>query len=238
VLRRATLSCSFGLLLGAAATVGLAGCPSAATSTTYTPVTGILIRSATLVAGHGCGTGPGQVYRYAALLSYADEAGAPIGPPVYSGVFDCFADGLFSNLTGSDAGDYNFSVEIDAWDVADFPSILACPTGAGTGPEPCPGDDPATVTSNLGTPTWTTSCLAAQYSGVSSLAACQPLVAGAGDAGTGDASTSDSGGSSDAAASGDAVAGEAGEAGNASDAGDAGNVSETGPDGGSDASGE
>jgi len=216
VLRRVTLPCSFGLLLGAAATVALAGCPTAATSTAYTPVTGILIRSATLVAGHGCGTGPGQVFRYAALLSYADEAGAPLGPPVYSGVFDCFADGLLSNLSASDANDYAFSVQIYAWDAADFPSVLACASGANTGPQPCPGDDPATVSANVGTPTWTTTCEANQESGVSALAVCGPLAATSpgddGGGGTGDA----------------APASEAGDAGS-----DSGSETETGPDGGS-----
>jgi hypothetical protein len=159
-----------GVVAGGAALV-LAGCPSTATTAAYTPITGIIIRASSLVSGHGCGTGAGQVYKYAALLSYADEAGAP-GAPVYSGVFDCFTDGIFSNLPSSDAGGLDFALTIYAWSHDAFPDALQCPADPNN---PCPGDDPGTVLSNAGTPTWTTTCTATQQSGISVVAVCEPL---------------------------------------------------------------
>jgi hypothetical protein len=134
-------------LLAAAGTSALA-CTSSTTATTYTPITGIEIASAPLVAGFGCGKGPGQVYRYAAVVTYnhsapdagkagapdAGEAGSPVTPcvtgdagaPVTQGgvpltnIFDCFADGVFENLPSSDAGSLTFNVNIFAYNYADY----------------------------------------------------------------------------------------------------------------------
>jgi len=58
-------------LLAAAGAAAVASCSTTTATTTYTPITGIEIRSASLVAGFGCGEGPTQVYRYAAAVSYA-----------------------------------------------------------------------------------------------------------------------------------------------------------------------
>lgn len=182
--RRKALIGSVAAMLGAFA---LAGCPSTATTTGYTPITGILIRSTSLVAGLGCGTGADQIYKYGALISFADDAGSP-EPPVFSGVFDCFSDGLFSNLPASDSGAFTFDLSIVAWNQASFPPALQCPPNAA---QPCPGDDPGTLLADQGTPTWTTTCTATQQLGISVLAVCGPLVrAGAvvNDAGVGDAS--------------------------------------------------
>jgi hypothetical protein len=169
----------------------LAGCPATATTAPYTPITGILVRSSSLVAGHGCGAGPDQVYKYAALLSYADGAGGE-GAPVYSGVFDCFTDGIFSNLPSSEAGSLDFALTIYAWDRAAFPGALQCPADPSN---PCPGDDPATVLSNAGSPTWTASCSATQQSGISVVAVCGPLQppGGPGDGGGGGGGGADAG---------------------------------------------
>ena len=123
--RRKALLSSLAVPFAVAAACALAGCPGTATTTTYTPITGILIRSSSLVTGYGCGTGPGQVYKYAALLKYAEDGGAS-GPVVYSGVFDCYSDGLFSNLPADDAGSLSFDVTIVAWNAASFPAPLQC----------------------------------------------------------------------------------------------------------------
>jgi hypothetical protein len=168
----------------------LAGCPAAATTVAYTPITGILIRSSALVAGYGCGTGAGQVYEYAAFLSYTDDGGPP-GPVVYSGVFDCYSDGLFSNLPADDSGSLSFDLTIIAWNRASFPPALACgPVVDDGGFTTCPGDSPDIVATNEGTPNWITNCTATQQSGVSVLAVCAPLSAthAEADAGVDDAS--------------------------------------------------
>lgn len=185
------------VVLAVAEAFALAGCPSTGTTTTYTPITGIIINSASLTAGHGCGTGPNQVFMYAALLSYVDgdggpDASPPPGPPVQSGVFDCFSDGIFSNLPADEAGSLNFHLSILAYNQASYPTTLDCPPGTSEAGSslPCPGNDPGVVLLNEGTPTWTTSCNAAQQAGVPVLASCGPLLpTGGSDAGGGDAAT-------------------------------------------------
>jgi hypothetical protein len=186
--RRRALISSLAAPLAVAAACALAGCPGAATTTIYTPITGILIRSSSLVAGYGCGTDAGQIYKYAALLTYADDGGAS-GPVVYSGVFDCYSDGLFSNLPADDAGSLSFDVTIVAWDQASFPAALACdPSIEDGGFTACPGDVPGTVASSEGIPNWITTCSATQQSGISVLAVCAPLTAtGLADGGADDA---------------------------------------------------
>jgi hypothetical protein len=192
VLRRKPLLAFSSVILASAGAVALAGCPGTATTTTYTPITGLVIQSSALVAGYGCGTGPGQVYRYAAILYYVDDdSGARHGSAFTSGVFDCYADAIFSNLPADDAGSTRFSIDVLAYDQAAFPAALACGDGAteaGT-PLPCPGDDPGTVLSVQGTPTWTTTCKATQESGVPTLADCEPLASAVAPLDAGEAAT-------------------------------------------------
>ncbi|HEY8090634.1 MAG TPA: hypothetical protein VIF09_22385 [Polyangiaceae bacterium] len=209
-------------VLAAAAACALVGCPSASTTTGYTPITGILIRGSSLVADHGCGTGPQQVYKYAAV-AYYEVDGGPSGPPVVSGVFDCFTDGLFSNLQPSASGNLSFTVAIFAYSQASFPPTLQCPPTSGA----CPGDDPATTLGFAGQAGWTTTCTATQQAGVSVLAVCAPLE----PAPNGGADGGDAGGDAAPDASGDAAPEAAVEAG-----GEAG--SDTGSEGGADATGD
>ena len=54
---------------------------------------------------------------------------------------------------------------------------------------PCPGDDPGTSLSAQGTPTRTTTCTAAQESGVPTLAACQPLASAVAPSDAGEAAS-------------------------------------------------
>ena len=168
---------SAALLAGAAVAfaamaAGLAACPTTVTNTAYTPITGILIRSSSLVAGLGCGTAPGQVYRYAAVVKQGDT-------PVISGVFDCFTDGLFENLLTDGGG--AFTVDIYAWDQGGFPPALNCGYTDGG----CPGDTPGTVLnlvggdpgSGLPPAQWVTkpACTATPQQGITVLAVCPPL---------------------------------------------------------------
>src|SRR5580698_7427354 len=92
----------------AALALGMAGlgCQASAAALVYTPYQGVNIDSSSLVAPYGCGMGPGQVYRYVATLvnvpivdggdaSDASRADAGPGTILTTGVFDCFADGVF-----------------------------------------------------------------------------------------------------------------------------------------------
>jgi hypothetical protein len=192
------------ILSSALAASAPAGCASNATTTAYTPITGIIIDSSDLTAGFGCGTDPGQVYEYAALLSYSDDAGVSQAP-VYSLVSDCYSDGRFSNLPPSSSGSLGFQLTILAWDQASFPAALRCFPPTPTNPDstyPCPGDDVATVLSSQGTPNWSTTCSAAQQEGVSALAICAPLVP-AGSATSVDGGVGDHGDAGEAATTSD-----------------------------------
>jgi len=153
-----------------------AGCATTAPSAGYTPVTGIVIPAATIVAGHGCGTGADQVFKYAAVVS-TPSGEAPAF--VTSGVFDCFADGTFSNLPSPDGGSRTFDVQVFAYTEASFPPALVCPRST----VPCPGDDAGAVAPWEGSANWTTECTVTQIQGVPSITTCgalEPRDAGSG----------------------------------------------------------
>ncbi|HEY1692429.1 MAG TPA: hypothetical protein VGG39_09720 [Polyangiaceae bacterium] len=217
--RKPLFSFFFVAGLGASLVGVLAGCPGTATTTAYTPITGIIIESETLVAGHGCGTGPNQVYKYAAILTYVDDGGVPSGGAFQSSVFDCFAQGIFSNLPADSAGSTSFDIAIVAYDQASYPAALDCPVGANEAglPLACPGDDPDTLMQDEGTPTWTATCTATQQSGVPVLASCTPLVATGETVDAGPGGEAEAGGATDSAAATDG-----GDAGPPGDGGDAG----------------
>jgi hypothetical protein len=185
----------------AAVALVLAGCPNTVSTSIYTPPTGIQIDSQTLVAGVGCGSGPGQVYRYAAVVGPpAKDGGFGTGgmTPITSGVFDCFSDALFTNLPSPDGGPTDFGLDIYAYDRASFPAELG---GCENLPlsMSCPGDHPSVVLRYAVQATWTTHCRATQSQGVPQVAQCpQPLEPTPADAGV----ESDAGG--DATTGGDA----------------------------------
>ncbi len=185
----------------------LAGCPNTASTSIYTPPTGIQIDSQQLVAGLGCGPGPGQVYQYAAVVTQVTDAGPPY---VTSGVFECFTSALFANLPSPDGGPTEYGIAIYAYDRAAFPPALA---GCAYVPlsSKCAGDDAAVVSRFESQATWKTSCTATEYQGVPQVAVCGPLLPT--EAGDG---------------------GDAGEMGDAADAAEAGDVAAPG-EGGMDA---
>ena len=107
-------------------------CTSSTTTLPYTPITGIIIQSQSLVAGYGCGladAGSGQVYRYAAVLTYAQpEGGADAATSqllTLTNVFDCFADGVFENLPTNEGS--TFALSIYAYDYDDYTLRAALP---------------------------------------------------------------------------------------------------------------
>jgi hypothetical protein len=190
---------SFGFL---ALALVLVGCPTSTTSSSpYTPITGIEINAATLTYGFGCGTGNDQVFMYAGVVSYTPQADAniPVTPPeiVTSAVYDCFTNGLFSNLPASEAGTLDFTIQIFAFNAALFPPELSCAnTLGGTTGVTCPGNTPRNVLEfTQQDASWTTTCTATQVQGATVPAICGPLVLVKplpGDAGAGDAGVSDS----------------------------------------------
>lgn len=171
----------WAFLAGSAIFAGsaLTGCPSGDAGLVYTPITGVEVEAATLVAGYGCGKGPGQVYKYAVLLTYQDEAG-PESYAAYSGVFDCYTDAIFSNLQADDAGSLSFDLQVYAFDQASYPTALDNLSFA---------DDAGAVEQVAAAANWTTTCTATQQTGISVVALCQPLepVGGFPEAGAGDA---------------------------------------------------
>lgn len=173
-----TLGSLGGAAACAAAAVALAGCPNTAATSIYTPPTGIQIDSQTLVAGIGCGQGPGQVYRYAAVVGppAPDGGFGTDGTPITSGVFDCFADGLFTNLPSPDGGSTDFGIDIYAFDRAAFPAELG---GCENLPlnVACPGDQASVVLRYSAKATWQTHCRVTQSQGVPQVADCPYLLA-------------------------------------------------------------
>src|SRR5258708_11727380 len=182
---------AFSATFACASACALTGCPSVTTTTGYTPITGIVIRSSALVAGYGCGTGLDQVYRYVAVVSYATADGGE-GTPLVANVFECFTDGVFANLPASDSGSQAFVVTILAYNFASFPSYLACPPSGG----PCAAQDAGALLGSAPEPTWRTECTATQQQGIPVLAVCNPFEPG----------------NADEDAAGDAVADVAGDA--------------------------
>lgn len=183
VVARILLASAAGLCACVGA-IALSGCPTLTTAAGFTPATGIVIRSSTLVGGHGCGKGLDQVFRYSAVVFYADDHGNRSGAPIASGVFDCFADGLFENLRTNDGGSTSFVVSIYAYNQFSLPADLDCPPDV----TPCPaedldGDTPLVLRDGPQAP-WTTTCHATQQQDITVVAVCDPLAAGqAADAG-------------------------------------------------------
>jgi len=198
--------------LGVAATLGLAACPASPSTTLYTPITGLVINSESLLAGIGCGTGPGQVFKYAAVVRLAGDA-TESGLPV-SGVFDCFTNAQFANLATPDGNLTSYDIAIYAFNEASFPADKLGKCDDTASDASCQGENPATVLEFAGMANWTTTCTATQVPGVSEVAVCNSLVP------VGDASVGPDEGTDTSAPEGDASDG--GEAGNPGDAGDAG----------------
>ena len=149
------------VVLGAvAASFGALACSSAANALGVVPTTGITVRAQDLTVGAGCGTGPGQVYKYAAVLA----------DPHYGRVYDCFADAAFVNLPGtSDGGPY--SLEIFLYDKAAYDAnadFIEAAAGASN----------AIAALSQVPSTWTTSCTATQTLNIQTVAQCLPRTAG------------------------------------------------------------
>jgi len=98
---RRPVTAAFLALVGLAVAFVVA-CSGSGSTAGIPPITGIVVRAETLTAGRGCGTGPTQLFKYAAVV-YGSTGGDPndegtYRAPVTAGVYDCFADGTFVEL--------------------------------------------------------------------------------------------------------------------------------------------
>lgn len=195
--------------LGSLATLALGvaglGCQASAAALVYTPYQGVNIDSSSLVAPYGCGMGPGQVYRYVATLvnvpivdggdaSDASRADAGPGTILTTGVFDCFADGVFQGTPPAPA---SFALTIYA---LTYPESVAAGLACDPEARPCVPpelDAGAQVTGY----SWTTTCTASAATSASVTAQCGPLLPPGADA------DADAGAGTDADAGADAGAG-------------------------------
>ncbi len=147
-------------------------CGSTATTTAFTPQTGIVVRSESLTTGIGCGTGATQIFKFVAVvIDGAGNAGA-------AGLYDCFADGVLVNLQSTtDGGNTDFTVKVYAFNQAAYTasqsSIATDVSQANTSP-PTPFNGGAF--SMLGA-TYSTNCTATQQSGIQVVAVCEKLAA-------------------------------------------------------------
>lgn len=177
-IRLALLSLGLGGLIAGAA---LAACSTGATTPPVPPITGIEIRADALIGGLGCGTQPGQVYRYVAILLDTTNSAAPNGIVLSAQSYDCFADAIFSNLNATANGGYTFRMLVYLYDLptytADQASIKAGLAKIAT----WDGAPPPNFVNPFSTiaASWTTSCTATQTANIEALAVCDPLVSGA-----------------------------------------------------------
>lgn len=115
-------------VFGAAISLGVMACGST-TTTTGVYLEGITIPATALTTGLGCGTGGGEVYKYAAVI---------VDPPT-GAVYDCYASAAFQNLpTQADGGD-NYTIDVFLYDQATYNANAAqinaavgAPNGAAT----------------------------------------------------------------------------------------------------------
>jgi hypothetical protein len=180
---------------GGALTGGTSGC----TNTTLGNadlISGIQLNTALLLGGLNCGTNTDDVYKYVAVVinNRSDVGGA--------GIFDCFADAVFANLPGTDAGTLSFAVWVYAYNQADFNvanqnnslvnavavlngvtqvdgSVIPVPTDSVPKGGASRGYPGALSTICLQHATWTSTCASTSQPGVEVSASCTELALGA-----------------------------------------------------------
>ena len=120
---------------GAAAVVAVPAC-STSDAGLLQSLTGIEVLADTLTVGRGCGTQPGQIYKYVAIVSLpsASLTNGIGGELLAASVSDCFADAAFTNLCGymfSDGGTGStYDVAIYAFSKAEWDNAVTPDGGA------------------------------------------------------------------------------------------------------------
>ncbi len=140
----ALIGAGIGVGISVACTSPTGTTPTATnTASTFTPLTAIEVNAQSLFFRQGCGTGPGQVYKYAVVVlqksGYTNACPGPDGgadasddggdsgtpnlePVVGAGVYDCFTDAVFNLVSVStNFGTTNeFDVDVDAYDLPTY----------------------------------------------------------------------------------------------------------------------
>lgn len=148
-------------LLAACSLLAVAACSgTTAATSSISPVTQVIVRADALLLGHGCGAEDAQVFKYTATIFDADKK------PAGSGVYDCFADATFSNLTGSSTSVYTFTLRIQAFNAKTYTASSGAIADAVARSDADALD--ALATSK-------TACKATQQPNVQVLAVCDPL---------------------------------------------------------------
>jgi hypothetical protein len=185
-------------LLGVvAAASGPVACGSTAGSDALPPITGIVVRAETLTVGHGCGQKATQLFKYLVVVFGANPADTSATEKrrdelVAANVYDCFADGQFVELPVS-GGSSDYALEIYAYNAAAYAAAggdsafkgivgrlqglrAAVQADGGAAEREAVKAELATLAAT--NPTFSTTCDAAQFPDVQSLAVCQPLALG------------------------------------------------------------
>ena len=148
------------LLAACFTTVAAACSATTAATSSISPVTQVIVRADALLLGHGCGADDGQVFKYTATIFDADKV------PAGTGVYDCFADATFSNLTGSSTSVYTFTLQIQAFNAKTYMANRDAVAAAVAKRDAAALDGLATSK---------TACSATQQPNVQVLAVCDPL---------------------------------------------------------------
>ncbi len=142
-------------------------CSGSSSTSGIPPITGIVVRAETLTTGRGCGPGPTQLFKYAAVVYSFNTDTKKFDQVVTGGLYDCFADGTFVELKPVDpAGGFTFELEVFGFTQAAYAAQKPVIDAAGSD----------AVKLRAASPTWTTTCTATQQQDVQSLAVCAPLV--------------------------------------------------------------
>lgn len=185
-------SACVALTVGGAA---VAGCPGSSTPATYTPYTGLTLYTDALLGGLQCGTAPGDVYKYTAIVWRAGLDGGPpagfsdagdagdggAGAPLASGVWDCFTDAVLENLPATATNGVTFFVQVFGYTFASTlgpdggNAVDLCPGGLGPNGASCPLQDPSVAEALAPLAQWATTCMATETEGAPVTAVCTPF---------------------------------------------------------------
>ncbi len=146
---------------GASLSAGLAACSDTTTAAGVIPLTGISIPASTLTAGIGCGTGAGQIYKYAAVVE----------DPAFGRVYDCYADAAFVNLGPQSDGGGLFTIDVFLYDAPTY-NANAAAINADVG-----AVGAATELAKIPS-TFMTTCTGTQIQNIQSVVQCAPVAAG------------------------------------------------------------
>jgi hypothetical protein len=166
----------FGLLCAAGLAGPAFGCGSTSGDVIVEPITGVTVLADTVTAGHGCGTGVTQIFKYAVVALGRTDA-TKVDTVLGGTVYDCFTDAQFVNLPQS-AGSFDYELQIYAYNQAAYLAAIggddvAFANRVAAGPSP-DGGEPLSATN----PTFTTICTGTEIDQVQVLAVCDPLKPG------------------------------------------------------------